>query len=153
MAESRRPAALVRLRRYAGMEEGYEPITTLAAAEDLLEHDCLVYATRPQLVTWQLTSPSGRRVDLQVSGRLVAGDLNFLQRVALAGGGIALLPGFTTEADIEAGQLEEVLADYRTPTVRMQAVYPSSRGLPAKVRAFLDFIKDQAPNILTITSP
>jgi uncharacterized protein DUF885 len=33
VAESRRPAALVRLRRYAGMEEGYEPIAKLAAAD------------------------------------------------------------------------------------------------------------------------
>ncbi len=33
VSASRRPAAVVRLRRYAGMEEGYEPITRLAAAD------------------------------------------------------------------------------------------------------------------------
>ena len=32
MAEERRPAVVVRIRRYAGLEEGYEPITELAKA-------------------------------------------------------------------------------------------------------------------------
>ena len=60
--------------------------------------------------------------------------------VAIDGGGIALLPRYLCSDDvISSGTLCQVLNDWRSPTFRFYALYPSRRGVTLKLRAWLDF--------------
>jgi hypothetical protein len=79
--ESRRPAALVRLRRYTGQEEGWTPV--LEQAEDNLRNSF----KRPGL-----TGPSRGKVelDLQLGPRYIAGMAALLEKYKLGGGAEAL---------------------------------------------------------------
>lgn len=64
------------------------------------------------------------------------GNETLLHHAALGGQGIACLPTWLIEADLQTGQLVTVLPD----EVPLFAVYPSRKYLSAKVRTFLDFM-------------
>lgn len=74
VAEDRRPAALVRLRKYAGMEEGYQPLTLLA------EQRFRQALTKPGLV-----GPPRARVekDLETTQFLITGIGTLLEKYGL----------------------------------------------------------------------
>ncbi len=59
VAESRRPAALVRLKRYAGLQEGYSPVTKLAIerTSEKLSQPGLNYPSKAEIEKDLLNSP------------------------------------------------------------------------------------------------
>ncbi len=58
-----------------------------------------------------------------------------------AGLGIGLLPVFTAAATVDGrGPLERVLPRWQAAPAQLSLVYPSSRYLSPKVRAFVDFM-------------
>ena len=56
--------------------------------------------------------------------------------------GVALLPDWQVRDELAAGRLARLLPDYRFPRQGVYAVYPDTRHLPEKVRAFIDFFAD-----------
>ena len=60
----------------------------------------------------------------------------------LAGVGLTLTPTFIVGDDLRAGRLKRVLTDWETPTYSLFAIYPPSRHLAPKVRAFVDFVAE-----------
>ena len=76
IAESRRSAAVVRLRRYAGLEEGYTPVTVLAER-----------MTRERLQTPGLTGPPRLEVekDLENSSYFIDGIGQLFEKYKLTG--------------------------------------------------------------------
>ena len=68
---------------------------------------------------------------------------------ALAGAGIALLPDARAAALVRAGRLVRVLPDYTGGETGLFVVHPASRLLPAKARAFRDFVLEHI-EVLTI---
>jgi DNA-binding transcriptional LysR family regulator len=63
-----------------------------------------------------------------------------LVQAAVDGLGLVSLPRFLLEENLAVGRLIEVLADYPLPASQIYAVCPPGRRLPAKVRAFIDFL-------------
>jgi DNA-binding transcriptional LysR family regulator len=72
--------------------------------------------------------------------RLAADNTQILLAAALAGAGVAYGPTFVFGEQIALGKLVELLPEYRPAELTIQAVYPSSRHLPLKVRSFLDYL-------------
>ena len=64
---------------------------------------------------------------------------------ALGGLGLAILPVWLVGPDIQRGALKIVLANYQVSPgaldTSVYAVFPHSRHLSAKVRAFVDFLR------------
>lgn len=110
VAESRRPAALVRLRRYTGLEAGWTPI--LKQAEDRL---------RDSMKKSGLLGPFRGEVelDLQLAPRYIAGISSLLGKYKLTGGGetmSALKKQFNTwEAFVRNEILPRSRDDHRLP--------------------------------------
>lgn len=77
---------------------------------------------------------------LQPRGALIANNGDVLREAALAGAGIVLLPDFIVGEDVAAGRLETALPDWRGVELGIQAVWPSGRHLPSRLRLFLDFL-------------
>ena len=65
----------------------------------------------------------------------------------LNGGGIALLPSWVVGRDVQRGDAVEIMSNYNANVQNMDtavyAVYPHTRNVPAKVRAFIDFIAEK----------
>ena len=70
---------------------------------------------------------------------LLADNAAALRAFALDGLGIAVLPDWLVQADLRCGALQRLLADHGFPLQGVHAVYPPTRHLPSKVRAFIDF--------------
>jgi DNA-binding transcriptional LysR family regulator len=58
--------------------------------------------------------------------------------------GLAVLPKWLIEADLDAGNLVQVLPERNWPAITLYGVYPSRKFLSLKVRTFLDFLLDDA---------
>jgi DNA-binding transcriptional LysR family regulator len=106
---------------------------TPRSADDLKGQRCIRYGHNRQGSTWSLRSgvvPLG--TELTVNN----GDL--IKELALADMGLALLPVFIVGEEIGRGRLVQVLPDEVEQTGGVYVVYPHSRHLSAKVRAFVD---------------
>jgi DNA-binding transcriptional LysR family regulator len=79
-------------------------------------------------------------VQVRVPVRLAASSGEFLLRAAIAGEGVVQLPAFYLEEALRTGQLVQVLADHAWPELSAYAVYPPTRHLSTRVRAFIDFL-------------
>jgi DNA-binding transcriptional LysR family regulator len=93
--------------------------------------------------SWHLIAPSGELLTVNLPAKLQANNGNFLADMAIAGHGLVLSPTFIVADALRAGKLQQVLTDYRIPTVDAYAVYPHNRFLAAKTRAFIEFLVER----------
>jgi DNA-binding transcriptional LysR family regulator len=73
-----------------------------------------------------------------ITGRFSATNAEALRDATLAGFGIARLATFLISDDLRAGRLLPILDGHSLDGPSVRAVYPSSRHLSPKVRAFID---------------
>lgn len=109
--------------------------------EDLVHHNCL---PAPDFTaTWDYTDPRGQRGSVRVGGRCACDNWEVIREWALAGLGIALKSTWDVRRHLEDGSLVPLLPGYRFgPDVAIYAVYPHRRHLPAKTRAFIEFLAE-----------
>ena len=110
-----------------------------ATLADLADHSCIVFRAEELARTWSLRS-AGNDASVAVRGRIGGDDFTFVRAMALAGGGIALLPHFSCGADEASGRLVRVLPDAQARGASLYVVYPSRKNVPARVTAFRDFV-------------
>jgi len=111
--------------------------------EDLIEHDCLLYAYLSTPREWRFTGPEGENIVVPIRGPLLSNNGLVSRDTAVAGGGIVMLPAFYLGDQLRSGQLKPILCQFRPLDIAVYAVYPERRNLSPKVRAFVDFIADQ----------
>ena len=107
---------------------------------DLAGHDCLCYSNMTAADEWSFTGPGGEALSVTVRGRLKANNGDALRIAALEGLGLVVQPTFIVGPDLQAGRLVAVLAEYIASDGAVHALYPHSRHLSPKVRAFVDFL-------------
>lgn len=110
--------------------------------EDLAQHDCMLFGAGSDRTSWQLKDKS-RALEVAVPARLIVNDFELLRDAAVAGLGIAMLPVSGCIDDIRAQRLQRILRDWDAPETPLHAVYPSSRHLSPKVKAFLDHLQER----------
>nr|WFP21075.1 SrbR [Sorangiineae bacterium] len=79
---------------------------------------------------------------------LVANDVFALRDAALRGTGLVYLARYMVQPQIERGEMVEVLSDYDTDDVVLDAIYVRSRHNASKIQSFLDFLAEQLPKRL-----
>jgi len=81
-----------------------------------------------------------KKLILDTSGPLTVNDAGTLYSVCLAGHGIAQVMDLGVEPMLADGRLVEVFPDWPDEHFPLYGLHPSRQHLPAKTRAFLDFI-------------
>jgi DNA-binding transcriptional LysR family regulator len=114
----------------------------LQSPQDLVQHRCLVYSNIPDPGRWQYRDADGAQQDVNVNVAMSASSGDFLREAAVQGQGIVLQPTFIAGEKICHGELVPVLRDYEWPVAPAYAVYPPTRHLSYRVRAFIDFLAD-----------
>jgi DNA-binding transcriptional LysR family regulator len=112
------------------------------APQDLARHNCLDYTHSGEQGLWRFTGPQGE-IAVPVAGRLRINDDEALSQAVLGGLGLALLPTFIVGGDLQAGRLRAALSEYIPVERHVYALYLPTRHLPAKVRAFIDFLVER----------
>ncbi len=113
-----------------------------ASPYDLARHRCLNYGHSTSLQRWQLTH-DGQTVSPAINSVLCSNNGDVLRAAAVKAQGITKLPTFLVGADIEAGKLALVLADYPPTDLGIFALYAPNRYLAAKTRLLIDFLAAQ----------
>lgn len=86
----------------------------------------------------------GETVEVPVSGHLVVDDPSVALAACEAGQGLFQSLAIGLEPWLVSGRLVQVLGDWADEVYPLYAYYPSRRHVPAKMRAFLDFIAEAA---------
>ncbi len=108
---------------------------------DLEQHNCLIYTLARTASFWPYQE-GGKTHQVKIEGSIKANNGEVLRDLALAGIGLAVSPSFIVGPDVAKGTLECVLEGFDHNPVNIYAVYPHNRHLSAKVRLFVDFLKN-----------
>lgn len=109
------------------------------ALDDLLQHKLLIYTYANNPGELRFTKDGESRT-LPVKGLLSANDGQILRAAALDGLGILVQPKYILYDDLVAGRLIPVLDDWDLPRLTINIAFQTRAHLPAKVRAFVEFL-------------
>ncbi|WP_459625173.1 LysR family transcriptional regulator [Burkholderia sp. 3C] len=108
---------------------------------ELAGHACLQhkFPSTGKFEPWPLRLPQGE-AEPSLSASMVCNTTEALLHVARAGLGIACLPDFMVREAITAGELVTVLENFNQHRGTFRMLWPSSKHLAPKLRAFIDFM-------------
>jgi DNA-binding transcriptional LysR family regulator len=109
---------------------------------DLRTHDC-IRTRMPSgvMYRWEFER-RGERVVVDVSGRVTLDESDLMHEAALAGMGLAYLSAWWAAADVAAGRLVQVLADWTPSFPGLCLYYPGRRHVPSGLRALIDLVRE-----------
>jgi DNA-binding transcriptional LysR family regulator len=113
---------------------------TPRSPDDLRQAPRLTFSEAVSVGDWTLIDADNRAWVIDGPCRMAANNTQMLLAAALAGAGIAYGPTFVFGEPIASGQLVELLPNYTASDLTIQAVYPSARHMPLKVRHLLDHL-------------
>jgi DNA-binding transcriptional LysR family regulator len=111
--------------------------------EQLLEHPCIGYCNLSAEQLWSFDDPAApqRPLTLAPGGRFTSNNGEAMRDAALAGLGLAVLPRFIVQPDLQAGRLLQVLPEARPTADEIHALYPRSHRASVKIQALCDFLQ------------
>ena len=104
--------------------------------------DYLKYAPHPDRLSWRSTTAEGAEQTVVLRPKHHCNNGDFLLHAALLGQGFVLLPDFLVSEPLGDGRLETALAGYSWTEMKLVLLYPKTRHLSSRVRAFMDFLVD-----------
>jgi len=127
---------------------------TPASPQDLASHDCLFYPRAQEAPAWTFERATGRktaaeRVTVPINGPFSANNSETLRDAALDDLGIALLPDFSAQAALRAGQLIKVLPEWQPKggfAEQLYIVRPYASHVPRAVTAFVSYLRKTFEN-------
>lgn len=116
---------------------------------DIAAHPCIAFSFEGYRSLWRFRRPSDTEPEeVAVTPALTLSNAAAIRLCARQGLGLALMADWTLRDDLASGALVEVLPDYEAAGPSFDSavwlVFPSRRFLPAKTRAFADFLRDGA---------
>jgi DNA-binding transcriptional LysR family regulator len=109
--------------------------------EDLARHNLLGFSFARQSNGWPFRDQGGNVSAVVPTGNAQISDGESMRLLVLTGLGISRLSQFHVGPDVEAGRLVPLLEIYNPgDTESIHAVYVGGGHLPARVRAFLDYL-------------
>lgn len=109
------------------------------------QHNCLLFPLAGFRSRWRFKNSEREETEVFVQGHTMISNAVALQQCAIAGMGLALLPNWLIEDDLQNGTLINVFPSYDVTATEFDTaawlVYPSRAYVPLKVRVFIDFLK------------
>lgn len=109
---------------------------------ELAQHACIDYAHARSSLFWRFNGQNqgGEPVSVPIRSRIVANNGETIRDMAVAGVGLASLPLFLAAQSLRQGSLIPALPTAVQEPYTISAVYPTTRHVPDKVRAFIDHL-------------
>jgi DNA-binding transcriptional LysR family regulator len=128
------------MRRIVVASSGYlkargEPTTPAAIAA----HDTIQFGAITAAPDWRFVE-DGREIRVAHAPRFATNSADAAIQYAEQAGGLTRVMFYQAASALEAGRLKIVLAKFEQPALPIHLVYPTSRLLSAKVRAFIDLV-------------
>ena len=109
---------------------------------ELARHPCIDYAHARTSDVWRFdTEPSGERaLSVMMRSRIIANNFEAMRDMAIAGLELVVLPEFLAAGPLREGSLISALPHAMPRPSPISAVYPYTRQVSSKVRAFIDHL-------------
>jgi len=114
-----------------------EPKTLAAIAS----HDTVQFGSTVGLWDWRFIE-AGKEVRVGYTPRFATNSSDAAIQYAAEGGGLTRVMAYQAAAALKAGKVKIVLEKFELPPLPIHIVYPTSRLLSAKVRAFIDLVNE-----------
>jgi DNA-binding transcriptional LysR family regulator len=122
----------------------YGPVTTPG---DLADRDCVRFPFGGYNSRWRCRDRAGAITEIAVGGSLVISNALGLKRCVLDGLGPGLLADWMTRAELERGELIDLLPDHEVTATAFGTaawiLYPSRAYVPLKLRVFVDYLRER----------
>jgi DNA-binding transcriptional LysR family regulator len=106
-------------------------------------HQTVQFGAAAAVADWRFLD-EGREIRMNINPRLVTNSADAAIQYAEAGGGLTRVLAYQASEAIRRGGLKIVLQKFELPALPIHIVYPTSRLLSAKVRAFVDLVVEIA---------
>ncbi len=114
-----------------------------ATVTDLNGLQLLVYTGAERGEVPRYTAPDGSTGSLDLPTAIKSNNGDFLRDAAISGIGLALQPSFIVHRAIEQGSLVPILTDHTFTPVTIHIVYPQTRHVSARARAFIEYARSR----------
>lgn len=107
---------------------------------DLVEHNCLLVTFGNYIDRHWRFMVDGQAKRVSVKGKRIANNGELIADWCRAGHGIAFKSEWDVREDIKAGNLVEVLKEFRMPPATFQIVYPENAIKTRRIKLLVDYI-------------
>jgi DNA-binding transcriptional LysR family regulator len=113
--------------------------------QDLQQHDGILQrsAHSGRIRSWSLRNRAGEQATVEMQPRVILTDPEAMARCALMGLGVAFIPMPHVLPHLKSGALVRLLPEWHGDAGPLQLYFAGTRLLPAKTRAFVDFVVAQ----------
>ena len=108
--------------------------------EELKDHNCLLFTGLPLGRIWHFVR-DGQETGIQVAGSLASPSADAVIQASLKGCGITRVLYYQVMDQVAAGKLQLLLQNFAPNPVPIHAVFAHPKLVSAKVRAFVDHLK------------
>ncbi|MDZ5434842.1 LysR family transcriptional regulator [Pseudomonas fluorescens] len=109
---------------------------------ELAGHSCLKLNFESRFNDWEFRAPNSRAIP--IAGDFTCNSLDAIRTLCLAGMGIARLPKYMVNGDIQAGRLIPLLQAFSSPaTSAIYALRAAGDYVPARTRVFIAFLTER----------
>ena len=109
--------------------------------QELALHNCIRFRKTTGAVDPWSFERGGEKIEVDVEGSLITNNLDLVVRAALDGVGIGYMLETYMDAHIAEGRLVPLLTSWSLPYAGYHIFYPSRHQMPAKLKAFIDFLR------------
>jgi len=110
--------------------------------DELKKHACLLYLQSGSRRKWQFLKEK-KETNIYIEPRLQSNNSTLFREVLLAHQGIALIPEFIVNSDINSGKLIPVLTDYSTKELNLYSLRPVDHMIPMRLKIFTEFLYNE----------
>jgi DNA-binding transcriptional LysR family regulator len=114
---------------------------------ELAGRKCVVFDLPGYRERWLFRDKSGRLIDVPITSDLRISSALAIRQCALDGLGPTLIGQWNIDSDLADGRLIDLFPEYSVTATDFDTaawiIYPSRSYLPAKVRAFIDFVRER----------
>jgi DNA-binding transcriptional LysR family regulator len=145
------PASVVTRRVYS-LERGLFAAPSLLAGRDLQhpeELEALPLLAGGEDQAWSFTGPDGAAAEVEMrTPRMRSANAEIRLQAAIAGMGVVRVTATFCAQAVAQGLLQQVLSPWRCDPLKIHALLPGRRLVPAKVRLFLELLEQEAAGSL-----
>ncbi|HXF54067.1 MAG TPA: LysR family transcriptional regulator [Hyphomicrobiaceae bacterium] len=107
--------------------------------QELRAHNCLIDSPFSAKEWW--FKDGAHEISVEVKGTFCSNSPAVRAQLAIEGLGIARVPRYTARPEIASGALKPILEDVALSRERIAIYHSKSKHLPAKTRAFVEFVE------------
>lgn len=115
--------------------------------EDLHRHRCLRLADPSLGDRWRFLCDDGEQL-IEPGESFKVNVAEAMANTAETGMGICMLPDYVAAPALQRGSLRRLLPGFQLQEKTIYALYPSRRFLDAKIKTWVDFLREELPQVL-----